>query len=250
MPNGTGLLGDPSSTQSGIIAPHPGNSDLFYLFSLDQLGLPDGLRYSIVDMSLDNGFGDVTSSKNVLLHTPSTEKITAITHANGNDIWVVTHKYLTNEFFTYLIDNTGINSTPITTSLGFRPIVTSDALGCMKISPDGSKIAVAYGNEGLVEIFDFDTNTGIISNLIQIPGQRNLSVNGPNLIYGIEFSPNSNYLYVSAQADAIFQFDITSFNQNDIINSKIRINPTPAPPSNIDEPFNNLQLGPDGKRRW
>jgi WD40 repeat protein len=191
MPNGTGLLGDPSSTQSGIVVPHPGNSDLFYLFSLDEVGLPNGLRYSIVDMSLDNGFGDVTSSKNVLLHTPSTEKITAITHANGNDIWVVTHKYLTNEFFTYLIDNTGINSTPLITALGFRPITTSDAIGSIKISPDGRKIAVVYGNEGLVEIFDFDTSTGLISNLIQIPGFRT-SIS-PTLVYGVEFSPNGDH---------------------------------------------------------
>lgn len=33
MPNGTGLLGSISSTQSGIIIPHPGNINLYYVFS-------------------------------------------------------------------------------------------------------------------------------------------------------------------------------------------------------------------------
>ena len=35
MPNGQNLLGDPSSTQSAIIVPHPGNSDLFYVLRLE-----------------------------------------------------------------------------------------------------------------------------------------------------------------------------------------------------------------------
>ena len=32
MPNGSGLLGDISTTQSGIIVPYPGKEDLFYMF--------------------------------------------------------------------------------------------------------------------------------------------------------------------------------------------------------------------------
>ena len=41
MPNanynaGTGLLGDPSSTSSGLIIPKPGNTDQYYVFTVDE----------------------------------------------------------------------------------------------------------------------------------------------------------------------------------------------------------------------
>ncbi|MFY8029734.1 MAG: hypothetical protein ACOVPB_11205, partial [Bacteroidia bacterium] len=32
MPNGTGLFGDPSATQSAIIVPKPGNPNIYYVF--------------------------------------------------------------------------------------------------------------------------------------------------------------------------------------------------------------------------
>ena len=34
--DGTGLLGDPSSTSSGLIVPHPTNTDLYYVFTVDE----------------------------------------------------------------------------------------------------------------------------------------------------------------------------------------------------------------------
>lgn len=40
MPNGSGLLGNPSSTQSGIIVPYPGNTDLYYVFTVHDAGEP------------------------------------------------------------------------------------------------------------------------------------------------------------------------------------------------------------------
>jgi len=70
MPNGTGLLGDSSSTQSGIIVPVPGSSTLYYVFTVDKLANPNGLKYNIVDMSLEDGKGDVTI-KNVSVLTPT-----------------------------------------------------------------------------------------------------------------------------------------------------------------------------------
>ena len=92
MPNGTGLFGNPSSTQSGIIVPKPNNPNLYYIFTIDDEAGPNGLRYSEVDLTLNGGNGDVNANKNILLTTPTAEKISAIEHANGNDIWVITHE--------------------------------------------------------------------------------------------------------------------------------------------------------------
>src|SRR5699024_8437741 len=49
MPNGTGLLGDQSSSQSAIIIPKPGDETSYYIFTTDKEAGSDGLNYSVVD---------------------------------------------------------------------------------------------------------------------------------------------------------------------------------------------------------
>ena len=103
MTNGTGLLGHFSSTQSAIIIPKPGNNDIYYIITVAAIGWSqnpsyDGINYSEVDMTLSNGNGAITSNKNIMLNQPSCEKITAVTHANGSDIWLITHNWNSNSF--------------------------------------------------------------------------------------------------------------------------------------------------------
>ncbi len=57
MPNGTGLPGHFSSTQSSMIVPFPGDLKRYYLFTMDVIGGSNGLSYSVVNMDLDNGKG-------------------------------------------------------------------------------------------------------------------------------------------------------------------------------------------------
>ncbi|CAM4303053.1 hypothetical protein [Gillisia hiemivivida] len=156
MQNGTGLKGDSSSTHSAIIIPKPGTTNIYYVFTLDSLHLygggVNGLQFSEVDMSLNGGIGAVIS-KNKLLHTPVNEKVTAIKRPNSDEYWVVAHKYDSNEFITYNVSASGISSTPIVSSVGFiRSLRTT---GQIKISPDGTKLAVAWTGIG-VEVFNFN----------------------------------------------------------------------------------------------
>lgn len=71
MPNGDSLLGNPLSTQAALVIPLPGSSRYFYLFTTDDFYLDSlkyGFRYSVVDICLDNGYGDViTGNKNIFL---------------------------------------------------------------------------------------------------------------------------------------------------------------------------------------
>ena len=91
MPNGSGLGGGLSSTQSALATQDPGNDSLYYLFTPPEQFNPGGsFCYSIINMTLNNGYGDVTN-KNTPLFSPSTEKVTAVRHANGTDIWVIGH---------------------------------------------------------------------------------------------------------------------------------------------------------------
>ena len=87
MPNGTGLSGGISSTQSAVIVQQPQTPGIYYIFTTAEAQGAQGFCYSIVDMSLQAGLGDVTT-KNVQLFTPSAEKVCATKHNNGVDIWI------------------------------------------------------------------------------------------------------------------------------------------------------------------
>lgn len=54
MPNGTGLMGHESSTQSSLVIPKPNDPNIYYLFTVSEIN-SDGLRYSVIDMSLNGG---------------------------------------------------------------------------------------------------------------------------------------------------------------------------------------------------
>src|SRR5258706_13339080 len=48
MPNGSGLLGDQSSTQSATAIPMPGHPDQYYLFTCPEINSANGFRYSVI----------------------------------------------------------------------------------------------------------------------------------------------------------------------------------------------------------
>ncbi|HOZ87330.1 MAG TPA: hypothetical protein PL029_06200, partial [Bacteroidia bacterium] len=60
MANGGGLLGNQSTAQSALIVKQPGSASIYFVFTLDAQGMSNGLRYSVVDMSLAAGMGSVT----------------------------------------------------------------------------------------------------------------------------------------------------------------------------------------------
>lgn len=245
MPNGSQLQGNSSSTQSGLIVPHPGNQNLYYIFTLQSLAAPGGLRYSIVDISLDNGLGAVTADKNILLHDPTTEKITAVSHSNGTDVWVIAHKYDSNEFTSYLVGVNGINTIPVVSAVGNNVTVLADTIGQMKASPDGTKLAVIYNESEILELLDFDATSGQLSNPFQITSFSTNMGNNSSKIYGVEFSPRSRYLYVTESFEGVYQFDLLNFNAVDVDNSKVALGSQSS--NTVTGSNNSLQLAADGR---
>ncbi|MEF3079399.1 T9SS type B sorting domain-containing protein [Winogradskyella poriferorum] len=251
MPNGTGLTGDSSSTQSAIIVPKPGDVSIFYIFTVDDLAGPNGLRYSEVNMTLNGGNGDITNQKNIELNAFTTEKISAVKHANGIDFWVVTHDWNNNNFLSYQVTTAGVNIVPVISSVGEEHGDNGlDSKGYLKISPDASRLALAsWSGNSVVEIFDFDNTTGIVSNPILI-GNGFFSTGPASGAYGIEFSPDSNLLYVTDQnflfgftTSRLFQFDLTLSTANDMINSVTTL----YDDSGTNTILGALQLAVDGK---
>lgn len=224
MPNGTGLNGNQSSTQSAIIVPKPGDVNTYYIFTVDDEAGGNGLSYSEVDLTLDTGNGDITENKNIGIISPITEKISAIQHANGVDFWVITHAWQNADFLAYKITAAGIDTVPVISSVG--SVHDGDivgTIGYLKIAPNGEKLAIGKSSTGsFVEVFDFDNSTGIISNPQLINGLFYETSNDG--VYGVEFSPNSELLYVSdvsfdSNINKVHQFDLTLPNVADIINS-------------------------------
>jgi len=237
MPNGNGLLGDPSATQSAIIVPNPGNPNLYYIFTADKLKLENGINYNVVDITLNGGLGDVIQ-KNIQLVTPASEKLTAVTHANGTDVWVLTHDAFGDAYMAYLVTTAGVNPTPVISNLGIH--LTNyfyeddyHAIGYIKVSPNGEKVAAAHAGLN-VDVMDFDTATGVLTNAVAILNATE-EYKG---FFGIEFSPNSRFLYTnSSNFTELYQYDLEAV---DIKNSVVSLNTT-------EITFGALQLGIDGK---
>ncbi|MDQ1265610.1 MAG: hypothetical protein QG635_761 [Bacteroidota bacterium] len=241
MPNGKGLMGDVSSTQSAIIVKKPGSENIYYIFTIAAQAGKNGFRYSMADMSMDGGRGDLFK-KNIPLFDSTSEKVVAVRHSNGEDIWVIVHEWGSDSFRAYLIDKDSISTVPVISHSGSvhtGGYANGDAIGYMKTSTDGKKLALAMQSRRLFELFDFDNSTGLVSNPISI--SYPLSNFG---FYGIEFSTDGRYLFVPMIMDStnpvtgIYRYDL---NSADIKNSAVLIGQ-----SSGDKDIYELQLGPDG----
>ncbi|WP_047547151.1 T9SS type B sorting domain-containing protein [Psychroserpens sp. Hel_I_66] len=249
----TGLKGDDSSTSSGLIVPKPQDPNLYYIFTVDEPhhdnpsppdgnddGVNNGLMYSLVDITLDGGLGDVDDDeKNMPLITydidnaleerfKCSEKITAVKADDCSSFWVITH--FIDTFYAFKVDINGVQTTPVISTVGPEVPISGyrrNALGYLKASPDGSKLAVAHfgfattegGDDGGgVYLLDFDNDTGTVSNSVEL-----YSPNQDDSPYGIEFSAENRKVYATVgdgiQGNAssrIFQWDLES---DDIPNS-------------------------------
>lgn len=209
MPNGTGLGGHFSASQSALIVAVPGSTDRYYVFTVPaQLlvvgGLQPMLRWSMVDMTLDGGLGDVTD-KNMPLSGPVTEKLSATRHANGQDVWVAVHGWNNAQYEAYRITCTGIEGPVVSTAGRYMGSVALDqntsAIGCMQFSAQGDRLAATWTDVSIdfqytaqLDVVDFDNATGIFSGgLSDTHGSGEHTRFG----YGVAFSPSGRFLYAS-----------------------------------------------------
>jgi gliding motility-associated-like protein len=238
MPNGIGLNGDYSTTQSAIVVPHPGDDSLYYIFTAAAMENPGpGIQYSVVDMRADGGMGDVTI-KNIPLHTPALEKLAAVRHANGRDYWIVSHAYGNNHFYAWLLNDTGLAVIPVTSKAG---AIVNSPYGQMKFAPDGKKLACAGGFRH-AQVFDFDRSTGVLSLDLTLSPVFGSS-------YGIEFAPSGRYLYTTTlfshprSPSRFLQFDLEAGDSAAVANSAFYIRVS----SGMHDNYGGLQLGPDNR---
>ncbi|MBN4072216.1 hypothetical protein JYT14_00650 [Flavobacteriales bacterium AH-315-E23] len=264
MANGIGLKGDASSTQSALIVPKPGNSSLYYLFTVGEKAAQYGIAYSVIDMSagqksverfknnehfvapdikISLGEGKVIE-KNTRLTAPAAEKLTAVKHSNGKDYWIIAHQWNSNAFIAIPLTAAGIGEAIITKIGLFHGDASNtnvnEAIGYLKSSPDGKRIAsaICYKDVNNVEVLDFNNADGTFSN--------NIAIATGGFAYGLSFSPDNTKLYVSfLQGPAgIMQYAIPADGASSeaITKSGVQI-----APNKESFTFGAVQIGPDGK---
>jgi gliding motility-associated-like protein len=262
MPNGVGLFGNPSSTQSAIVIPLPNNTDLYYVFSIS-INNATGLYYSVVDMSLSGGTGDVIlTQKNIELLPNNTEKLFAAVAANGQDAWIVTYAESTagslnfDQFYAFKLTPNGMDLSATVNS--FSPSTrTTDKRGYLKVSPDGTKVAMmtqfyvdltnpneaGYG----AWLFDFNTTTGMVNNPVRLNFPAGYQA------YGTEFSLDSRLAYVDLNTlgngvvpaeRMLLQYNTTVINFQ---NNPVVIYESDVNNPNDDVSRGALQIAPDKK---
>lgn len=203
MLNGDGLFpeADGGPAQAAIAFPKPNSETQYYIFTVSAHDFPDGLYYSLVDMTLDGGLGGVTAIKNVKLTAANkaAEQLFALKNAEGDGYWVITRLFTDDRYACFEVDAAGVNPVPVYSSPGvYREF--NEGGGPVKVSPDKKHLVACYWTHVLgplddFELCSFDAETGKIDFLyyIALPDHFG-SYAEPS---DCEFSPDSKYLYIA-----------------------------------------------------
>lgn len=242
MPNGSGLLGNGmgtvgpgSSTQGVAVVKAIGEPGKYFLFVLDgQVEEPNNgvLRYSVVDMSLHGGLGDIAPGlKNIAIDSFLSEAM-AVAKGAGCYYWLVTRSWNTTNYHAYKIGPGGIDPVPVISAGLFG----GSPYGEIKLAPDGRFLSLTGGGYQYMEVARFDAATGTVSQAKQLGLPRNGN-------YGSEFSPDSRKLYLSEGADTLVQYNMDLWPDVPAMEAA-RIVIEPRRKLGL---YNRMRLGPDNK---
>jgi gliding motility-associated-like protein len=253
MPNGLNLFGGAflSCTQGPVIVPFADDPTKYYIFTMDDLEydvpqLDNGLRYTVVDMTANNGLGDVDPlQKNIFLTDFLTEKMTVVRSEAIRGYWVIVHKRESNQFLAYKVDACGVDPIPVSSNVGTELLGANSNFdprmpfyGSMKANKVGDRIAMPIDDSRLIDFYSFDGATGVLSSPLTIEVTDN-TPGSPIRKYGCSFSPDGSKFYYTNNI-SVFQLDLTNYDSLSIANSNTLV----ATPSN---PTFQIEEAIDGK---
>ena len=171
-------------------------------------------------MSYNGGLGKVVQKNSRLLNFQPCDGLAAIKHGNGRDMWIfvrqwddqtTTHDY--DEFHTFLITPDSLIG-PFSQHIGS---FSNNSFYRIEPSLDGTKI-MCTERRGILELFDFDRCSGLLSNPVTIEPRRPLFQPYPSY-WSCEVSISKSVLYVSSiyaginnDSSYLFQYDLTAAN--------------------------------------
>lgn len=236
-----------SAIQSSMALPIFGKKNKYFLFKgVSEEGQGRGynnMTYSVIDMNGDGGLGSMEVKDRLLPLTPL-ENFGITQHANGMDYWVacVSNPGTLNpnaKFTCIQTNGESVSSALVSQDLGDY---ISGTVCPMKFSPDAKKVLTHrfYDRsisppEPVVVLYQFNNQTGKLSNRITISGVESFS----------EFSENGQFLYLhrfNGSSFELVQYDLSNWNLNAVQNSATVVYTFP---NTMD--ITGLQLGPDRK---
>ncbi|MDF1698077.1 MAG: Ig-like domain-containing protein [Saprospiraceae bacterium] len=184
-----GITDTGTSFQSPIVLQKPGSPTEYYVFYLQGqvFNYVEGdLKYSIVNICDENDEISIDEDeKNIQIDGNFSERLHLV-EIDRDNYWLLATELNETKLWAYKIDTSGINLTPVVSGIDFQ---IDKRVGAIKVNNAKDKLAWSSSSnldEPGLTIFDFDVNTGEISNpqILEI---------GP--VFGIEWSPLDNYLY-------------------------------------------------------
>jgi gliding motility-associated-like protein len=239
-------------TQQIISFLKPGSEDEYYLFSVPYFAGSANYYmsfYAIIDMSANGGLG--AAGPPVILDAAwdAAEKLTAVYHHNRNDIWVITRKFFEDKFAAFLVTANGVNPTPVLSQAPHWTVTLP--YGIMKISYNKKYLITCFeggldDDDDGIEVCRFNDSDGTIEYLYCFRIRDNSYPGSMLLPFGVEFSPDSRYLYITTQnpdvdgTGQIYQFDVQNIEDSALfVSSKIKIG--------IGKEREGIQLSSDGR---
>lgn len=200
MPGSADIYANSSASEINI-CPFPGNRNKYYIIYNSELCSP--LYYSIVDMQLNKGLGDVINLNTLLDTSEIAEGLELVRIPCRNNFWLLAYACDAG-FKRYLIDEDGISSDTVIYPYSGPSIF----LGRGELDYHNGKMGFSFANTPVPVVFfsDFDAGTGAITNAqtIELP-------EGGNGVYGLEFSPDGSKAYMTEwyknKTDNLFQYD-------------------------------------------
>jgi len=240
---------NPTMTGS-LVIPVFNNPNKFILFSLfptlhlsGLIQVPCDLYYSVIDMSLNNGKGDVvTTQKNILLKSNLWGgPLNAVRNPQNNHFWLLCHDTLSTYFAFDINANGQINATPVSSIIGNHlsnslslavnsnngqpsiPTISGpQSRGVLKTTIDGSTLALGFQN-------GFDTLPGVCA-LTLSPKHYTLEMCTINkttgsisLLQNLTFASTFNQFEFSPNGSFLYTFDSNRLVQVQLNNNNIKI---------------------------
>jgi hypothetical protein len=262
------LGGSSSSTHSAIIVPPAGGGSLYHLFTTnDWDGSPpqDMGPVNHVRVSVSGGVS-IVSGPTPLSFGPAlaAEKLAAISHVECDKYWLVSAEIGSDEppwGDGHTGDETdraagaqaaaGTQSTAAASRLHVMliaddqgplssityPFAAAGLRGWIRFSPDGALLAVTGHNT--LELLSFDRATGAIA--------HHSRVTNWNAPYGLEFSPNGRYVYLSSHVTGEIRRHTIGSPNSSVAHSNLPLIAQLTQAGTNGYFTGALQLGPNGK---
>lgn len=220
------------SCSDGVSAAYLGENK-YVLFSVTGIGGNGGLTYYIIDMAQGNGMGTLSSAIATLETAGTGESSELIPKVDKFDeYWLVTTHPSANKIKVRSV-SAQAPGTPSAPKVQLEYEINHTFAGgyIYELIPNGnySRLALANADGGKVDLFDFNPATG------EIKFNKSYDFTGLRP-YGLEFSPNGQYLYVGFYGSAYVPIRQINLLDNSILTI----------PTGTDKCV-DMKLGPDDK---